>query len=59
MLPDELIRQIALINLDRAELLIRIRDDARSTIEAYKQIFEDCQMFNARKTITVNNVFFK
>lgn len=41
--------------MDQGELLIRIRDEAKSTIEAYKYMFDDSQMYNTRKARTVNN----
>lgn len=57
-LLDEMIRQITLVNIQRGELLIRIRDEFNSTIEAYKQISEDCLLFNIRKTKAVNNFIY-
>lgn len=53
-ITDELIRQECAINVDRGELLIRIRNEFIAIILAYKQLFENCLMFSTREATIVS-----
>jgi len=54
VVPDELIRQVSIVSVDQGELLIRIRNEFKSTVRVYAQIVEDSLMFGNRKTATVS-----
>lgn len=55
---DELIRQVSIINVDRGELLIRIRNEFKSTIQVYSQIFKDSLLFSNKKIAIVSTYLY-
>lgn len=57
-LLDEVIRQASVINVERGILLIRIREEFKSNMEAYNQLVEDSLMYGMRKTIIVSFLIF-
>merc|ERR1712054_502336 len=48
---DELIRQVALNCPERGLLLLRMRDEIRMTIDAYKTLYESSVTFGVRKQL--------
>ena len=48
---DELIRQVTLASPERGMLLMRVRDEARMTIDAYKTLYESSVTFGVRKQL--------
>ncbi len=48
---DELIRQITLNQPERGLLLLRTRDEARMTVDAYKTLYESSIVFGIRKQL--------
>lgn len=46
---DELLRQVALNSPERGLLLLRVRDELRMTLEAYKTLYEGSVTFGVRK----------
>lgn len=51
---DELIRQVSIISIDRGLLLIRIREEFKTNLEAYNQLLEDNLMCGTRKIVIVS-----
>ena len=49
--PDELIRQVTLNCPERGLLLLRVRDEVRMTIDAYKTLYESSVTFGVRKQL--------
>ena len=48
---DELIRQVAINCPERGLLLLRVRDEIRMTIDAYKTLYESSVTFGVRKQL--------
>merc|ERR1712100_76488 len=48
---DELIRQVALNCPERGLLVLRMRDEIRMTIDAYKTLYESSVTFGVRKQL--------
>merc|ERR1711968_422662 len=48
---DELIRQVAINGPERGLLLLRVRDEIRMTIDAYKTLYESSVTFGVRKQL--------
>ena len=48
---DELIRQITLNCSERGLLLLRVRDEIRMTIDAYKTLYDSSVTFGVRKQL--------
>jgi dynein light intermediate chain len=48
---DELIRQVALDGPERGLLLMRVRDEVRMTIDAYKTLFGSSVIFGIKKQL--------
>lgn len=48
---DELIRQATIESPERGLLLMRVRDEARMTIDAYKTLYESSVTFGVRKQL--------
>merc|ERR1711988_359105 len=48
---DELIRQVTLDGPERGLLLLRVRDEIRMTIDAYKTLYESSVTFGVRKQL--------
>ena len=48
---DELIRQVTVNCAERGLLLLRIRDEIRMTIAAYKTLYESSVAFGMRKAL--------
>lgn len=48
---NELIRQVTLESPERGLLLMRVRDEARMTIDAYKTLYESSVTFGVRKQL--------
>merc|ERR1719198_2316286 len=48
---DELIRQVTLDGPERGLLLLRVRDEIRMTIDAYKILYESSVTFGVRKQL--------
>jgi len=48
---DELIRQVAINCAERGLLLLRVRDEIRMTIDAYKTLYESSVTFGVRKQL--------
>nr|CCA16946.1 dynein light chain intermediate polypeptide putative [Albugo laibachii Nc14] len=48
---DELIRQVTINSPEQGLLLLRIRDELRLTIDAYKMLFESSILFGIRKQL--------
>lgn len=48
---DELIRQVTLDLPERGLLLLRIRDEARMTMDAYRTLYEGSTAFSMRKQL--------
>ena len=51
VLADELIRQVTLESAERGLLLLRVRDEIRMTIDAYKTLHESSVTFGVRKAL--------
>ena len=49
--PDELIRQVTLDLPERGLLLLRIRDEIRMTLDAYRALYESSVSFGVRKQL--------
>jgi len=49
--PDELIRQVAIESPERGLLLMRVRDEVRMTISAYRTLYQSSITFGMRKTL--------
>ena len=54
---DELIRQVTVNCPERGLLLLRIRDEAKMTIDASKALFEGAHAFGVRKALVAENGF--
>ena len=50
-IADELIRQVTLESAERGLLLLRVRDEIRMTIDAYKTLHESSVTFGVRKAL--------
>jgi len=50
-MSDELIRQITLECPERGLLLLRVRDEVKMTIDAYKTLYESSVTFGVRKQL--------
>ncbi len=48
---DELIRQVTLNQPERGLLLLRVRDEARMTLDAYKTLYDSSIVFGIRKQL--------
>lgn len=48
---DELIRQVCINSPERGLLLLRVRDEIRMTIDAYKTLYESSVTFGVRKQL--------
>merc|ERR1719155_451751 len=48
---DELIRQVAINCPERGLLLLRVRDEIRMTIDAYKTLYDSSVTFGVRKQL--------
>merc|ERR1719465_328568 len=48
---DELIRQVTLDGPERGLLLLRVRDEIRMTIDAYKTLYDSSVTFGVRKQL--------
>ena len=48
---DELIRQITINCSHRGQLLVRVRDEMRMTIQAYQTLYESAQAYGMRKSL--------
>jgi len=48
---DELIRQVTLNQPERGLLLLRVRDEARMTVDAYKTLYDSSIVFGIRKQL--------
>merc|ERR1719488_343398 len=48
---DELIRQVTLNGAERGLLLLRVRDEIRMTIDAYKTLYDSSVTFGVRKQL--------
>ena len=48
---DELIRQVAINGPERGLLLLRVRDEIRMTMDAYKTLYESSVTFGVRKQL--------
>lgn len=48
---DELVRQVALDMPERGLLLLRVRDEARMTVEAYRTLYDASVTFGVRKQL--------
>lgn len=48
---DELIRQVTINSPEQGLLLLRVRDELRLTIDAYKMLFESSILFGIRKQL--------
>merc|ERR1712100_338162 len=48
---DELIRQVTLNCPERGLLLLRVRDEVKMTIDAYKTLYESSVTFGVRKQL--------
>merc|ERR1719352_1481902 len=48
---DELIRQVTINCPERGLLLLRVRDEIRMTIDAYKTLYESSVTFGVRKQL--------
>ena len=48
---DELIRQVALDGPERGLLLMRVRDEFKMTVDAYKTLFESSVIFGIKKQL--------
>ncbi|GMI57461.1 hypothetical protein ScalyP_jg5122 [Parmales sp. scaly parma] len=48
---DELIRQVTMDGAERGLLLLRVRDEIRMTIDAYKTLYDSSVTFGVRKQI--------
>lgn len=48
---DELIRQVALDSPERGLLLLRVRDEIRMTMDAYKTLYDSSATFGVRKQV--------
>lgn len=48
---DELIRQVTINSPERGLLLLRVRDEIRMTIDAYKTLYESSVTFGVRKQL--------
>lgn len=52
---DELIRQVCIGSPERGLLLLRVRDEIRMTIDAYKTLYESSVTFGVRKQLQVGS----
>lgn len=48
---DELIRQVTIESPERGLLLLRVRDEVRMTLDAYKTLYESSVTFGVRKQL--------
>jgi dynein light intermediate chain len=48
---DELIRQVAINSPERGLLLLRVRDEIRMTLDAYKTLYDSSVTFGIRKQL--------
>ena len=53
---DELIRQVTLNGAERGLLLLRVRDEIRMTIDAYKTLYDSSVTFGVRKQLQAEQV---
>ena len=51
VLADELIRQVTLDSPERGLLCLRVRDEIRMTIDAYKTLFDSSVTFGIKKQL--------
>jgi hypothetical protein len=51
--PDELIRQVTLNAPERGLLLLRVRDEARMTADAYQTLYDSSVTFGIRKQVSL------
>ena len=49
--PDELIRQVTINSPERGLLMLRVRDEIRMTIDAYKTLYQSSVTFGVRKQL--------
>ena len=48
---EEIIRQVTISEPDRGLLLLRVRDDIKNTISAYRTLYESSMIFSMRKQL--------
>jgi hypothetical protein len=53
MYVDEIIRQITLINPERGNMFIRVRDEIKKNINSYQKLNESVLTFGMRKSLLV------
>lgn len=51
MVADELIRQVTINSPERGLLMLRVRDEIRMTIDAYKTLYQSSVTFGVRKQL--------
>lgn len=53
---DELIRQVTMDGPERGLLLLRVRDEIRMTVDAYKTLYDSSVTFGVRKQMAAEKV---
>merc|ERR1712159_798606 len=54
---DELIRQLTLDGPERGLLLLRVRDEVRMTVDAYKVLYDSSVTFGVRKQLQAEHAW--